>query len=111
MGTGTLALPFAAQRGGLILNIFGLIGIAGWNLFSVQRLCEALQICRNHNQSLQMAPRNATSTFSKVGYFAFGEIGIHGLDISLVILFLGIIVSYIGESCGHHVHVIMLYVL
>lgn len=100
MGTGTLALPFAAQKGGLILNIFGLIGIAIWNIYSVQRLCAALQIYRKHGQSSQALPRVATSLFSKVGYLAFREFGIHGLDMCMAILFLGIIVSYEDAVIG-----------
>jgi len=33
MGTGTLALPFAAEKGGLIFNVVGLALIAVWNYY------------------------------------------------------------------------------
>lgn len=33
MGTGTLALPFAAEKGGLLLNMVGLAFIALWNYY------------------------------------------------------------------------------
>ncbi len=33
MGTGTLALPFAAEKGGLIFNVVGLALIASWNYY------------------------------------------------------------------------------
>jgi len=98
MGTGTLALPFAAQKGGLVLNVFGLIGITLWNIFSIHRLILSLQICER-NSTTKIPPTN--SIFSKVAWYAFGgEIGIHLLDICLVTLFLGIIVSYEDAAIG-----------
>ena len=33
MGTGTLALPFAAEKGGLLFNVMGLALIALWNYY------------------------------------------------------------------------------
>ena len=39
MGTGCLALPYAAQQGGLLLFIFGTFGIALWSMYAVARLC------------------------------------------------------------------------
>jgi len=43
MGTGCLVLPFAARRGGLLLHTVGLLVIATWNIYTVQRLCSCLQ--------------------------------------------------------------------
>jgi len=100
MGTGTLALPFAAQKGGLILNVFGLIGIAGWNLFSAHRLILALRIYEKNDRLLLCPEKAKTSIFSKIGWLAFGEIGIHLLDVCLVTLFLGIVVSYEDAAVG-----------
>ena len=37
MGTGTLALPFAAQKGGLVFNMIGLGVIVVWNYYSANR--------------------------------------------------------------------------
>lgn len=44
LGTGTLALPYAASQGGYLFNVLGLILISLWNLFNVNRLihCEEL---------------------------------------------------------------------
>jgi amino acid permease len=99
MGTGTLALPFACQEGGLVLHTLGLLGIAGWNLYSVHRLCQALSSLKLHSDQT-ISPPLGTSTFAKVAWFAFGQHGVHGLDILLVILFFGIIVAYEGKVEG-----------
>ena len=45
MGTGTLALPFAAEKGGLLFNVVGLGLIGLWNFYSADcllRCCEFL---------------------------------------------------------------------
>ena len=43
MGTGTLALAFACQQGGLILYCVGMMGIAAWNVLAVDRLLSCLK--------------------------------------------------------------------
>lgn len=43
MGTGTLALPFAAQKGGLIFNVVGLFLIGLWNYYSANCLLRCLE--------------------------------------------------------------------
>jgi hypothetical protein len=42
MGTGTLALPFAAQQGGLVFNAIGLGVIVVWNYYSADCLLRCL---------------------------------------------------------------------
>ena len=42
MGTGTLALPFAATKGGLIFNMIGLFMIGLWNYYSANCLLRCL---------------------------------------------------------------------
>eukprot|EP00804_Cyclotella_cryptica_P015056 CCRYP_000631-RA/>CCRYP_000631-RA protein AED:0.06 eAED:0.06 QI:187/1/1/1/0/0/3/610/412 len=42
MGTGTLALPFAAQKGGLVFNMVGLGVIVVWNYYSADCLLRCL---------------------------------------------------------------------
>jgi len=44
VGTGTLVLPFAASEGGLLFSIFGVIVVAVWNLFSVNRLIKSAKL-------------------------------------------------------------------
>mmetsp|Transcript_1619 Transcript_1619/g.3553 ORF Transcript_1619/g.3553 Transcript_1619/m.3553 type:complete len:513 (+) Transcript_1619:142-1680(+) len=43
MGPGTLALPFAAENGGLIFNIIGLASIGLWNYYSADCLLRCLK--------------------------------------------------------------------
>jgi amino acid permease len=47
MGTGCLVLPFAAQEGGIVLFCAGLLAIAAWNMYAVQRLVLCLQYVPN----------------------------------------------------------------
>ena len=43
MGTGTLALPFAATEGGLLFNIIGLLLIGIWNYYSANCLLRCME--------------------------------------------------------------------
>lgn len=43
MGTGTLALPFAAARGGLVFNAIGLALIGWWNYYAAGCLLRCLE--------------------------------------------------------------------
>ena len=54
MGTGTLALPFAAEKGGLLFNVLGLGVIGLWNFYSticLLRCLEFLPPTDNTNES------------------------------------------------------------
>jgi hypothetical protein len=53
MGTGCLALPFAAKQGGILLHVFGLAGIGLWNVIMVQRLCLCYNIISDEQQQQQ----------------------------------------------------------
>jgi amino acid permease len=44
MGTGCLALPYAARVGGVLLHISGLFAIGLWNIYAVHRLCQCLAL-------------------------------------------------------------------
>jgi amino acid permease len=55
MGTGCLALPFAAQQGGIILFCLGMVAIAVWNVYAVQRLVQCLHYVPNVNANDQTA--------------------------------------------------------
>lgn len=106
MGTGCLALPFAAKQGGIFLHIFGLLAVALWNVFSAHRLSECWDLLtrKEHgrngssliDQSTLPPPPRGTATLGKVAWYAFGgPSGLLVMDITTVILLLGIIVSYI----------------
>ena len=44
MGTGCLALPYAAKAGGIVLHVSGLFAIGLWNIYAVDRLCQCLTL-------------------------------------------------------------------
>jgi hypothetical protein len=47
MGTGTLALPYASEVGGLVFNALGLLVICGWNYYSANCLLRCLEYLPN----------------------------------------------------------------
>lgn len=94
MGTGTLALPYAARRGGVILHVLGLIAILAWNVYSVQRLLGCLELLPVHKQG----PPEGTATLGKVAWYALGRNGLYALDVVMVILLCGIIITYEGKN-------------
>jgi amino acid permease len=55
MGTGCLALPFAAQQGGVILFGFGMAAITAWNVYAVQRLVQCLRYVPNQTNYHRIA--------------------------------------------------------
>ncbi len=94
MGTGCLALPFAAKQGGIILHTFGLLFIAVWNVFASQRLSACWDLLLAKNMTLPPPPRG-TATLGKVAWYALGgSTGLFVLDALTVLLLLGIIVAY-----------------
>jgi len=44
LGTGCLALPYAASHGGIVLYVLGTAFISGWNVFGMNRLCHCLDL-------------------------------------------------------------------
>lgn len=49
MGTGCLALPFAAKQGGILLHVFGLIAVAIWGTITVHLLCQCYDLTHPSN--------------------------------------------------------------
>jgi len=90
MGTGTLALPYAARQGGVLLHIVGLIAIASWNLYSIKRLLDCLVLLPNKDPP---APQG-TSTLGRVAWYSLGHKGLVALDIMMVMLLAGIVITY-----------------
>jgi amino acid permease len=99
-GTGILALPFACQRGGLLLFVFGTIIIAMWNVFSLSKLCDCLALLLEvehvpSSKFFQRPPPPAgTATLGKIAYYALGATGLVVLDIMLLLLLSGIVIAY-----------------
>ena len=100
MGTGTLALPYAARQGGVVLFVLGLIAIAVWNIYAVQRLCDCLELL----PKVQHRPPGGTSTLGKVAWYALGKNGVHALDVVMVMLLSGIIITYEGKQTHVCIH-------
>ena len=116
MGTGTLALPYAASQGGYVLSSIGFILMGLWNLYCVDRMIQcgdlllaimdqqqqtnAHKIIRKSSSEDSMIPSDTTLrafTFGKVVWAATGTTGLIFYDIIMVILMLGIIVAYEGS--------------
>lgn len=123
MGTGCLALSFAAQQGGWPLFSVGLFAIAAWNLYATQRLCECLKFIPEdkylasspvtsasedsdlgdeespqQEEKHRLPPPQGTATLGRVAWYAFGPIGLHLLDVMMVTLLIGIIVAYVSAT-------------
>lgn len=120
MGTGTLALPYAASQGGYICSTLGFILMALWNLYCVDRMLQCnhllqtinrLQHLRkplkrmqstsdeDHDESSSEEKSNLTSrtsTFGKVIWTAIGSVGLACYEVVMIILLLGIIIAYEG---------------
>ena len=150
LGTGTLALPYAASQGGYLFNVLGLILISFWNLWSVKRLIHCGELVRElhgdqsqvHQQrqgdrarhksrtsrhrrtgssmrklyrgmitdaninddevqwseeiiiAEQKYPPEGTSTYGRVAWYALGPIGLHTMDVALLVLLLGVVIAY-----------------
>lgn len=79
IGSGVLALPYAASIGGLLFAPLGLIIIAVWNGVTSLMMIESRDYCRTHSY-----PKGVFSTFSKVAYSGCGWIGSIVSDMSLL---------------------------
>ena len=124
MGTGTLALPYAAQQGGLVFNVIGLGAIVVWNYYSADCLLRCLDHlpqgrhnkrighnqCSNtsyeateeiHSESdlypSPNAPPSGTTTYGVIAWHAFGKPGLIILDLLMIMLFVGLLTSYLGK--------------
>ena len=97
MGTGTLALPFAATEGGLLFNIIGLLLIGMWNYYSANCLLRCMEYtvdCADNDEqqctptsygaiesNIESATRRyhspppGTTAYGKVAWHASGQKG------------------------------------
>ena len=62
MGTGTLALPFAAEKGGLLFNVMGLALIALWNYYCANCILRCRDLLHPKATSGEGAGPNSTTT-------------------------------------------------
>ena len=127
MGSGTLALPYAATVGGLLFNIIGLCLIGLWNYYSSNCLLRCLdylptdydnndinQTDMKDKQSTAYGattdsiiestingenryikhPPPGTTTYGQVAWYACGRRGLMLLDVLMLLLFFGLVISY-----------------
>ena len=130
MGSGTLALPYAATVGGLLFNIIGLCLIGLWNYYSSNCLLRCLDYLptdynddinqtdnkdnANNGQSTAYGatteskidstingenkyikhPPPGTTTYGQVAWYACGRRGLMLLDVLMLLLFFGLVISY-----------------
>jgi len=126
MGSGTLALPYAATVGGLLFNIIGLCLIGLWNYYSSNCLLRCLDylptdyddndILHQTEKDKQSAaygattdsiiestngedryikrPPPGTTTYGQVAWCACGRRGLMLLDVLMLLLFFGLVISY-----------------
>lgn len=62
MGTGTLALPFAAEKGGLLFNVMGLALIALWNYYCANCILRCRDLLHPKAKPREGAESNSTTT-------------------------------------------------
>ena len=105
IGTGVLAIPFAASQGGLLFHILGLFVMTIWNIYSVHCLAESRMYVEGHKARFQDSadnihhhkePKN-TNTFGMITWYALGSKGLHALDFILTLLMFGVIIAYEGK--------------
>jgi hypothetical protein len=116
-GTGCLALPYACQNGGSVMFVLGLVAVAAWNVYGVNRLVNCLKLIQHHNggadeetesteqrqltrrvaQQPPQPPPSTASTLGKVAWVACGgPRGLLVMDLMVVILLWGIVISYLS---------------
>mmetsp|Transcript_36460 Transcript_36460/g.81963 ORF Transcript_36460/g.81963 Transcript_36460/m.81963 type:complete len:459 (-) Transcript_36460:60-1436(-) len=113
-GTGTLALPFAAEQGGLAFHLIGLFLIAAWDYKGSEYLLRSHTLIQATNNDQMLAewkepgygntsgsdlnkghlPPDGTTMYGTVAWYAAGPTGLKALDVLMLSLFLGLLISY-----------------
>eukprot|EP00980_Cylindrotheca_fusiformis_P011394 scaffold2642_cov120-Cylindrotheca_fusiformis.AAC.3 len=103
LGTGIIALPYAASQVEWWIHITGLLMIALWSLLCVQRLLSCLDLVhliRENKRKQVVNVPNECSGLGEVAFFAFGKVGYHAMDLIFFSLLFLIIVSYLDAALG-----------
>jgi amino acid permease len=101
LGTGVIALPFAASQVECWLHVTGIILIALWSLSCVQRLLYSLDLVHFLKHSLKViVPNECSGGLGEVAFFAFGKIGLHMMNLIFFLLLFMIIVAYLDAALG-----------
>ena len=127
MGTGVLALPYAADRAGLLWNAVGLGLIGLWNYYCAECLLRCGRHVRTSSVGVRgleeavlreelrprgygsagarvevdgekpAAPPEGTTAYGAVAWHAAGSRGLVVLDALMILLFFGILMAYEGS--------------
>ncbi|GMI06916.1 hypothetical protein TrVE_jg13049 [Triparma verrucosa] len=96
VGTGVLALPYSFAQGGVLCSVFGLAVIAVWNSYSISRLLK----CEEIIVSMGFQRRGDVGTFSAIAKEAVGNVGLSLVDYTIVIMMVGVCISYQVAAAG-----------
>jgi amino acid permease len=91
IGTGILALPFSANKGGLILSPIIIAIIALWNLYNIFLLLKCKEICEEKKFDNRS---KISSTYSWIAYASFGWFGVVFIDMCIIITLIGVCITY-----------------
>lgn len=100
LGTGIIALPFAASQVDCWVHIIGILAIALWCLVCVQRLLSCLDLVQLIQQSRKADMPNECSGLGEVAFVAYGRVGYHMMDLIFFGLLFMIIVAYLDAALG-----------
>uniref|UniRef100_A0A7S3Q796 Amino acid transporter transmembrane domain-containing protein n=1 Tax=Chaetoceros debilis TaxID=122233 RepID=A0A7S3Q796_9STRA len=129
IGTGSLAIPFAASEGGLLFFAIGTFIVVLWNAYDVYLLLDARQYITSscseeskakskdnndddddHGVVENQLPRSTVTvtvgedtslnSLSKVALHVFGKYGSNAIDFLMILLMVGIIVAYEDAILG-----------
>lgn len=94
IGSGILALPFAAERGGVLTMPF-LIALVGlWNVGACQLMISCKRACTNSGD-IYRTPPEVTSTYSQIAFCAGGWPAVYLTDFCIVVTLMGVCVTYL----------------
>ena len=61
-GTGTLALPYASEKGGLLFNALGLFAVGAWNYYSANCLLRCAELIEHNMHNMHNMPCDPDET-------------------------------------------------
>lgn len=120
LGSGVIALPFAATQVHYFVHITGIIFIALWCLLCIERLLSCLdliKILKKQQEQQKKANNNKnnnkddddddetavvvnSSGLGEVAYYSFGTFGLHLMNTMFIFLLFMILVAYLDACSG-----------
>ena len=92
VGSGILALPFAVDKGGLLLSPFLIACVGFWNGLS----CDLMIASKRHMlRNGLITPSEVSSTYSQIAYCAGGWSAVYLTDFCIIVTLLGVCITYL----------------